>query len=67
MPSPPECRLHRNAVSTGIRYAVEIAGDASEDDLRQLVVDSERDASIPLTLRHATEVRAGDITVRTTG
>lgn len=51
------------ATSTGIAYAVAIAGDAPDDELRTLVADCERDASIPLTLRQGTTVTGGDVLV----
>jgi putative redox protein len=50
--------------STGIAYSIEIAGDASEDDLRGLVADCEAAAAIPITLRQGTPVRADSISVR---
>lgn len=49
--------------STGITYAVEIAGDASEGELRQLVADCEDAAAIPLTLVRGTTVEASEIVV----
>lgn len=52
------------AVSTGVTYAIDVAGDAPEDDLRRLVDDAQRDAAIPLTLNRGTSVTAGQITVR---
>lgn len=54
-------------VSTGVSYDIDIAGDAPDDVLRQLVADAERDASIPLTLARSTPVTPGAITVRPAG
>jgi organic hydroperoxide reductase OsmC/OhrA len=53
------------AVSTGISYAVEVAGDAPEADLRSLVAHVDAIAEIPNSLRGGTEVRLG--TVRAVG
>jgi uncharacterized OsmC-like protein len=44
-------------VSSPIEYRVEIAGDASEEALRDLVVHTDTIAEIPNSLRGATEVR----------
>lgn len=50
-------------VSTPIGYAVEIAGDASDDDLRALVHEVDAIAEIPNSLRGGTPVRLGEVTV----
>ena len=44
------------AVSTGIRYSVEVEGQASDDDLRALVTHVDEIAEIPNSLRLGTEV-----------
>lgn len=54
-------------VCTGIDYAVEVTGEASDAELRRLVADCERDASIPLTLRAGTRVEAQTVHVHGTG
>ena len=51
-------------LSTGISYSIEIAGDASEEELRNLVNDVEAAAAIPLTLRLGVSVEPGEISVR---
>ncbi len=45
------------AVSNEIRYEVEVAGDASEDRLRELVAQVDEIAEIPNPLRQGTPVR----------
>ena len=50
--------------STGITYSIEIAGDAGEAELRELVSDVEAAAAIPLTLRDGVSVEADEISVR---
>jgi uncharacterized OsmC-like protein len=50
--------------STGISYSIEIAGDASESELKELVRDVEAAAAIPLTLRDGVSVEPGEISVR---
>jgi putative redox protein len=55
------------AVSTGVAYSVRLAADASDDDLRQLVLEAEAEASIGHTLRRGTPVEAGDIQIRGSG
>lgn len=49
--------------STGITFAVEITGDATEGELRRLVADCEGAAAIPLTLVRGTTVKASEIVV----
>jgi hypothetical protein len=44
------------AVSTGIRYSVEIEGQASEDELHSLVAYVDEIAEIPNSLRLGTDV-----------
>jgi uncharacterized OsmC-like protein len=39
-------------VSTGITYSVDLAADAPDDELRQLVAECEQVAAIPQVLRH---------------
>jgi uncharacterized OsmC-like protein len=51
-------------LSTGIRYSIEIAGDAPDDELRQLVHDVEEKAAIPLTLEKGVTVDPASLTVR---
>jgi len=51
------------ATSTGITYSVDLAADAPDAELRQLVADCERGAAIPHVLRHGTQVRSGEIRV----
>jgi hypothetical protein len=43
-------------VSTGIRYSVEIEGQASEDELHSLVAYVDEIAEIPNSLRLGTDV-----------
>jgi putative redox protein len=45
------------AISDEIRYEVEVAGDASEDRLRELVAQVDEIAEIPNSLRQGTPVR----------
>jgi uncharacterized OsmC-like protein len=52
------------AVSIGVTYSVRLAADASEDDLRRLVRESEAESSIGHTLRRGTKVVAGEIEIR---
>jgi uncharacterized OsmC-like protein len=54
-------------LSTGITYSIEIAGDASDADLGELVSDVEAAAAIPLTLRDGISVEATEISVRGSG
>lgn len=49
--------------STGVGFAVDIAGDVPDDQLRALVDEAERDATIPAALRRGTSVTAERITV----
>ena len=51
-------------VSGGITYAIEIAGDAPEDDVRGLVEDCEAAAAILHTLRQGAAVNASEVRVR---
>lgn len=44
------------AVSTGIRYSVEVQGHASEDELQSLVTHVDEIAEIPNSLRLGTDV-----------
>jgi hypothetical protein len=48
------------AVSTPIVYDVEVDGDASAEDLDDLVAHVDAIAEIPNSLRNATEVRLRD-------
>jgi uncharacterized OsmC-like protein len=50
--------------STGISYSIEIAGDAPEAELNQLVRDVEAAAAIPVSLRDGVSVEPGEISVR---
>ena len=52
------------AVSTGISYAVEVEGSATEDELRSLVDHVDAIAEIPNSLRRGTAVRLDSTTVR---
>jgi putative redox protein len=45
------------AVSTAIEYEVELSGDASDDELADLVAHVDAIAEIPNSLRRGTEVR----------
>jgi uncharacterized OsmC-like protein len=51
-------------LSTGIRYSIEIAGDAPDDELRELVRDVEEKAAIPLSLEKGVSVEPETLTVR---
>jgi uncharacterized OsmC-like protein len=51
------------AVSTGISYSVRVTGDAPEDELRRLIRDCEKDASIGNTLQRGSPGRAAAIQV----
>lgn len=53
------------AVSTGIGYAVEVEGDASEEELRALVRHVDEIAEIPGSLRSGTPVTLTDVHVTT--
>jgi uncharacterized OsmC-like protein len=53
-------------LSTGITYSIEIAGEASDTELSELVSDVEAAAAIPLTLRDGVSVEADEISVRGT-
>lgn len=52
------------AMSTPIRYRVEISGGAPEDRLEALVTEVDRIAEIPNSLRRATQVLLADVNVR---
>jgi uncharacterized OsmC-like protein len=54
-------------LSTGIRYSIEIAGDAPDDELRKLVRDVEEKAAIPLSLEKGVSVESTKLTVRGCG
>jgi uncharacterized OsmC-like protein len=51
-------------LSTGITYSIEIAGDATDAELGELVRDVEAAAAIPLTLRDGVSVEANEISAR---
>ncbi len=51
-------------LSTGIRYSIEIDGEAPEEELRKLVRDVEGKAAIPLTLQKGVSVEPATLTVR---
>jgi organic hydroperoxide reductase OsmC/OhrA len=51
------------AVSSPIRYDVELEGDAPEAALRRLIADVDRIAEIPNSLRGGTEVQLGRVTL----
>jgi putative redox protein len=53
-------------LSTGISYSIEIAGEATDAELSELVRDVEAAAAIPLTLRDGVSVEADEISVRGT-
>ena len=50
-------------VSTEVTYAVEVAGDASTEALERLVAKVDAIAEIPNSLRAATAVRLGRVTI----
>ena len=50
-------------VSTDVTYAVEVAGDASTEALERLVAKVDAIAEIPNSLRAATAVRLGRVTI----
>ncbi|HEY1237152.1 MAG TPA: OsmC family protein [Solirubrobacterales bacterium] len=50
--------------STGVRYSIEIAGDAPDEELRRLVREVEEKAAIPHTLEKGVSVESADLTVR---
>jgi uncharacterized OsmC-like protein len=52
------------AMSTGISYAVEVEGHATDNQLRALVDHVDAIAEIPNSLRRGTEVRLADATVK---
>lgn len=51
-------------VSTGMSYRVAVTGNASEEELRDLVTEVDRIASIPDVLRRANTVVLSDVTVQ---
>ena len=50
-------------VSTAVEYEVEISGDADPERLRELVDHVDRIAEIPNSLRGATPVKLGEVTI----
>jgi uncharacterized OsmC-like protein len=50
-------------VSTGITYQVSVSGEASEEELRALVTEVDRVASIPDVLRRETVVSLSDVKI----
>ena len=50
-------------ISTGITYQVSVSGEASEEQLRELVAEVDRTASIPDVLRRETAVSLSDLQV----
>ena len=53
-------------VSTGITYQVAVSGEASEEQLRALVLEVDRIASIPDVLRPETTVSLSDVKIDAT-
>ena len=53
-------------ISTGITYQVSVSGEASEEQLRELVAEVDRTASIPEVLRPETAVSLSDMKVAAT-
>jgi putative redox protein len=53
-------------VSTGVTYQVSISGEAPEEELRELVSEVDRTASIPDVLRQETAVLLSDVKVEAT-
>jgi uncharacterized OsmC-like protein len=54
--------LNANATeSTGIRYQIELVGEAPESELRQLAAAVEADAAVPSILRHGMPVHLSAI------
>jgi putative redox protein len=53
-------------ISTGITYQVSVSGEASEEQLRELVAEVDRTASIPDVLRRETAVSLSDLKVAAT-
>ncbi len=54
-------------MSSGISYTVEVYGDATDDDLHEIVRVVDRIAEIPNSLRGGTAVRLTGITVTGNG
>lgn len=50
-------------VSTDVTYDVEVAGDATREELEQLVAKVDAIAEIPNSLRGSTAVRLGSVTI----
>jgi putative redox protein len=55
-----------STVSTGVTYQVAVAGEASEEQLHELVSEVDRIASIPDVLRRATAVSLSDVKIDAT-
>jgi putative redox protein len=53
-------------VSTGVTYQVAVSGEASEEQLRELVSEVDRIASIPDVLRRPTAVSLSDVKIDAT-
>jgi uncharacterized OsmC-like protein len=53
--------------STGITYAIDLAGSASEAELRELAAECAEKGAIPRTLERGTDVRATAIRARARG
>jgi len=51
-------------LSSGVTYAVTIAGDATDAELRSLVADCEAASAVALSLRRGTPVEAGEVRIR---
>jgi uncharacterized OsmC-like protein len=49
--------------STGITYQVSVSGDASEEQLRELVSEVDRIATIPAVLRRQSVVSLSDVKI----
>jgi uncharacterized OsmC-like protein len=53
--------------STGITYQVSVSGDASEEQLQELVSEVDRIATIPAVLRQQTVVSLSDVKIDAAG
>jgi putative redox protein len=53
-------------VSTGVTYEVSVSGEASNEELRALVSEVDKTASIPDVLRHETAVSLSGVQVQAT-
>jgi uncharacterized OsmC-like protein len=51
-------------LSTGVHYSVTIAGDASDDVLRALVVECQDASAVAQSLRRGTPVEAAEVRIR---